>query len=82
MAKRKKPTILQIVQVMNHVIQDIKDIKNNLQTIGAVFDLYIELKGDTEKLKKHLDEKVKGASNDVRTDDKISTKAVKMHPES
>ena len=81
MGKRKKPTMLQVVQVMNHMIQDIKEIKNSISTIGAVFDLYIDLKGDTKNLEKYLDEKVKGASNDVRTDEDISAKAVKMHPE-
>ena len=79
MAKNKKPTMLQVVQVMNQVIQDIKSIETSLSSLGAAYDMYLDFKGDAKAFEKTINNKIKEASNDIQRNENVSKKPIKIN---
>jgi len=74
-SKQKKPTIKQITKVLNRVIQEINQIKDDIYTINFVFGEYVGFKKENEKFTKHMEKVVdekrkKDAEN--RTSDSLS----------
>ncbi len=74
-SKQKKPTIKQITKVLNKVIQEITQIKNDLYSSNFVFGEYVSFKKDNEEFTKHMEKVVdekrkKDAEN--RTSDSLS----------
>ena len=73
----KKPTMKETVGVINQIIREITALKTDVQTMTGVLDMYIEMKGDTDKFKQYLDKQLNiEEDNDVRTNEEDSTPAV------
>ncbi len=52
----KKPTMKQVCETIDQMMANMNWLKNNLDMIGRLFDMYIEMKGDTDKFKKYLED--------------------------
>ena len=52
--KRKKPTIKDVVIVVNSLIQEIQAIKNDIRTLSGLINMYIEFKGDGDSFEEHV----------------------------
>ena len=77
----KKPTMKETVQVINQMIREITNLKNDIQTTTGVLDLYIEMKGDTKQFTDFVNKELNvGENNDVRRNEEDSTKAVEGSP--
>ena len=57
MAKQKKPkpTMKDVTEALDQMMSNMNWLKNNLDMVGRLFDLYVESKGDTDNFKKYLD---------------------------
>lgn len=81
MANKRKPTMRETVTVINQMIREITSLKNDLQTVTGVLDMYIEMKGDTKQFTDFVNKELNvGENNDVRRNEEDSTKAVEGSP--
>lgn len=83
---KKKPTMKEVTETIDQMMANMNWLKNNLDMVGRLFDLYVESKDDTETFKTFLDkrqkeyeasqakakEKANEQSTDEPTDDKDS----------
>jgi hypothetical protein len=56
--KKQKPTNNDFVVVINGMLRELNSLKSDMNAIMGAFDLYIDLKGDTDALKSHIDSKL------------------------
>lgn len=73
--KKKKPTLKDVVIVLNSLIQEIHAIKTDMRTISGVMNMYIEFKGDEHKFNKYVDSKIKKDTDDIQADANSSTES-------
>ena len=67
MANKRKPTMRETVTVINQMIREITSLKNDLQTVTGVLDMYIEMKGDTKQFTDFVNKELNvGENNDLR----------------
>jgi len=61
MTKKKpaKPTMKDVTTTIDQMMANMNWLKNNLDMVGRLFDLYVDSKGDTENFKTFLDERQK-----------------------
>ncbi len=79
---RKKPTMKETVQVINQIIREISSLKTDMRTVTGVLDMYVEMKGDTDKFKDFIDKQINvEENNDVQRNEEGSTLAVEGSPE-
>tara|TARA_R110002020_G_scaffold211448_1_gene417675 strand:+ start:8 stop:295 length:288 start_codon:yes stop_codon:yes gene_type:complete len=59
MSKKKppKPTMNQVAETIDQMMANMNWIKNRLDIVGNIVDLYILFKGDNEAFQKHLEER-------------------------
>ena len=78
---RKKPTMKETVQVINQIIREITALKNDIQTLTGIIDMYIDMNGHTEEFKKHVNKTLNiEENNDVRKNEESSTVSVEGSP--
>ena len=81
-SNHKKPTMKESIKVINQIIREITAIKTDVQTMTGVLDMYIEMKGDTDKFTKFVNKELNiEENNDVRTNEEGSTVAVEGSPQ-
>ena len=80
-SKSRKPTMRETVGVINQIIREITSLKNDVQTMTGVLDMYIEMKGDTEKFTDFVNKELNiEDNNDVRANEESSAQAVEASP--
>ena len=55
--KPKKATMKEVTDTIDQMLSNMSWLKNNLDMVGKLFDLYVESKGDTETFKAFLEER-------------------------
>ena len=55
--KPKKPTMNEVAETIDQMMANMTWLKNRLELVGNVMDLYIMFKGDNEAFQKHLEER-------------------------
>jgi hypothetical protein len=87
----KKPTNKEIVQVCNHLIENVEYMNHQIMTLTSVLDIYVEFKeGDpeifkafaTKELKRRMDEHAaqvkadkEAKANDTQTDVQVNAES-------
>ena len=56
--KKRKPTMNELVNVINLIIQDIHEVKNRQNATDGTLDFYIEYKKDGSEFKEFIDSKL------------------------
>lgn len=80
-SNRKKPTMKETVSVINQIIREITAIKEDIQTLTGIIDMYIEMNGHNDKFKKHVNKTLNvEENNDVRKNEEGSTVSVEGSP--
>tara|TARA_Y100001963_G_C6423299_1_gene283702 strand:+ start:213 stop:458 length:246 start_codon:yes stop_codon:yes gene_type:complete len=68
MANKKKPTIMEVKNVINNVIHYMTELQSEINKTNAAFQSYVEFKGDKEKwieaIKATSEKLNKGESNE------------------
>ena len=65
MAKKKKPTAMEIKNVINNMLHFMTEMQVDISKLNSAFHSYVEFKGDKEDLAKSLENKIKkGESNE------------------
>ena len=61
MTKKKpgKPTMKDVTTTIDQMMANMNWLKNNLDMVGRLFDLYVESKGDTDSFKEFLENRQK-----------------------
>ena len=72
--KRKKPTLKDVVIVVNSLIQEIQAIKSDMRTLSGLINMYIEFEGNGDSFEAHINKQVKKENNEVQGDAKSSSK--------
>ena len=57
--KPKKPTMKDVTTAIDQMMSNMNWLKNNMEKIGNLFDLYVLFKGDNDKFKDFLEERKK-----------------------
>lgn len=57
--KPKKPTMKDVTTAIDQMMSNMNWLKNNMEMIGNLFDLYVLFKGDNDKFKDFLEERKK-----------------------
>ena len=55
--KPKKPTMKEVTSTIDQMMSNMNWLKNNIEMIGNLFDLYVLFKKDDEKFKDFLEER-------------------------
>ena len=58
MTKRKKPTVKEVANVLNQVIQMVEHLRSEVNRLGFVTETYHEYKKDKEDFIKYLQDKI------------------------
>tara|TARA_R100001244_G_scaffold105811_1_gene78488 strand:+ start:480 stop:743 length:264 start_codon:yes stop_codon:yes gene_type:complete len=70
--KRKKPSINQIISVVDRMIMDMEYIKHQMVTLTTLFDVFIEFTGKGEEFKEFAKKELKKRMekrNELQKDD-------------
>ncbi len=78
---RRKPTMKETVTVINQVIQEITLIRNDIQTLTGVLNMYMEMEGKEKQFDEFVNKKLNvEVKDDIRKDEKSSTVPVEGSP--
>ena len=58
MTKNKKPTMAEVKNVINNLIQRLTYTQNNVRELNYLFDTFVEFNSNTEQFEKFLKEKI------------------------
>ena len=71
--KQKKPTLNEVKKVVENLLYDLQIVNNKVDSIGMVFNDYVEYKNEVNEFLKYLKEKKKEQADDKKgTADKDS----------
>ena len=59
MAKNKKPTMMQVRNVINNLIGQVVDLENRARETDMLFRYYVDFQKDSKDFKKYLEKKAK-----------------------
>lgn len=79
---RKKPTMKETVSVINQMIREITTLKNEINTITSVIEMYVDMNNQTIQFNEFVNKKLNvKANDDVRRNEEDSTVAMEGSPE-
>jgi len=71
MSKNKKPTMMQVKNVINNVLMELQQIKGAITNLDFITNYYIKYNKDEDKFKEFLEEQTKKLEKEAK---KLSTK--------
>ena len=83
MSKNKKPTMMQVKNVVNNVITQLVVAQRGIKELDYLLNAFIEFSGDVEGFKKFLDAKIEGvviAKDKYKDYDDVYLKMKKINP--
>ena len=82
MAKKRKPTQKETIQVINSIIQELQGVQHDVRTLCGTLDMFIEYKGDLDGFNDFINSKIiKEKDNDIQGHAEGSPAPVETSPQ-